>query len=228
MKQVWTASELGECWTLNHDELAFIESRRGVGNRLGFALQLKHYQLYARFINGDREVPVDVAEYLLDQLADRATPLVAYDWTGRSGRRHRQEILQFLSVRGFDDEAEAHFRTWLINEVLPTAPNVSYLADLITDWLLSNRIDRPNASSLNRLIKSAGHEHEERLFAGIHAQLDNATCARLDALLVEQEGSTPFARLRSDIGPAGLATIPVNEFPTPLKKNSKNNTIKHQ
>jgi serine/threonine protein kinase len=27
---------------------------------------------------------------------------------------------------------------------------------------------------------------------------------------------------------AGLSPIPVNEFPTPLKKNSKNNTIKHQ
>ena len=114
-------------------------------------------------------MPADVAEYLLDQLADRATPLVAYDWTGPSGRRHRQEILQFLSVRAFDDEAEAHFRTWLIDEVLSTAPNVSYLADLITDWLLSNRIDRPNVFSLNRLIKSAGREHEDRLFAGIHA-----------------------------------------------------------
>ena len=111
----------------HHDELAFVESRRGVGNRLGFALQLKHYQLYARFINGDREVPVEVAEYLLDQLVDRATPLVAYDWTGRSGRRHRQEILQFLSVRPFDSEAEAHLLTWLINEVLPTAPKISHL-----------------------------------------------------------------------------------------------------
>ena len=151
MKQVWTADELGECWTLNHDELAFVESRRGVVNRLGFALQLKHYQLYARFLNGDREVPADVADYLLDQFGNGATSLDAYDWTGRSGRRHRQEIVQFLSVSAFDDEAEAHLRTWLINEVLPTAPNLSHLADLITDWLLSNRIDRPNTSSLDRL-----------------------------------------------------------------------------
>ncbi len=139
-------------------------------------------------------MPADVAEYLLEQFGDGATPLDAYDWTGRSGRRHRQEILQFLSVRAFDDEAEAHLRAWLINEVLPAAPNVSHLADLITDWLLSNRIDRPNASSLDRLIKSAGREHEDRLLAGIHAQLDSTTCARLDALLVEQEGSTAFAR----------------------------------
>jgi hypothetical protein len=41
MKQVWTADELSECWTLNHDEFAFVESRRGTGNRFGFALQLK-------------------------------------------------------------------------------------------------------------------------------------------------------------------------------------------
>ncbi|MCP4933405.1 MAG: DUF4158 domain-containing protein [bacterium] len=135
-----------------HGEFAFIESRRGVVNRLGFALQLKHYQLYARFLNSDREVPADVAEYLLDQIGGGATSLDAYNWTGHSGRRHRQEIFQFLSVRPFDDEAEANLRAWLINEVLPTAPNLSHLTDLITDWLLSNRIDRPNASSYFRSV----------------------------------------------------------------------------
>ena len=56
MKQLWTADELGESWTLSHDEFVFLEKRRGARNRLGFALQLKHYQLYARFLNGDREV----------------------------------------------------------------------------------------------------------------------------------------------------------------------------
>jgi TnpA family transposase len=207
MKQVWTADELGECWTLNDDELAFVENRRGAGNRLGIALQLKHYQLYAQFLNGDREVPADVAEYLLNQFGDGTTPLDDYDWTGRSGRRHRQEILQFLNVRDFDDEAETQLRAWLIKEVLPAAPPVSYLADLITDWLLSNRIDRPKSSRLDRLIKSAGREHEDRLFAGIRTQLDSTTCARLNALLVEQEGSTPFSRLRSDIGPVSLASV---------------------
>ena len=52
MKQVWTADELGSSWTLNHDEIVLVENRRGPGNRLGFALQLKHYQLYARFLDG--------------------------------------------------------------------------------------------------------------------------------------------------------------------------------
>ncbi len=52
MKQVWTADERGESWTLSHDEFVLVEKRRGAGNRLGFALQLKHYQLYARFIDG--------------------------------------------------------------------------------------------------------------------------------------------------------------------------------
>ena len=50
MKQVWTADELGENWTLSHDEFVLVANRRSAGNRLGFALQLKHYQLYARFL----------------------------------------------------------------------------------------------------------------------------------------------------------------------------------
>ncbi len=111
-------------------------------------------------------------------------------------------MLQFLGERAFDEKAEASLRGWLIRKTLPAAPNASHLADLVSEWLLSNRIDRPNAYSLSRLVKSAGREHEDHLFAGIHAQLDNATCTRLDALLVGQDGSTVFARPRSDIGPA--------------------------
>ena len=57
MKQVWTADELGESWTLRHDEFVLVE------NRLGFALQLKHYQLCACFLDNFRQVASDVTEY---------------------------------------------------------------------------------------------------------------------------------------------------------------------
>ena len=53
-------------------------------NYLGFALQLKYYQLYARFLDGDREVAGDVTEYLVDQLEVGTAKLDAYDWGGRS------------------------------------------------------------------------------------------------------------------------------------------------
>jgi hypothetical protein len=184
-----------------------VENRRGPGNRLGFALQLKHYQLYARFLDGYREVAGDVAEYLVDQLEDDLATLDAYNWGGRSGRRHRREILQFLRVRAFDAEAGTSLREWLINETLPIAPNLSQLEDLIKDWLLHNRVDRPSNYKLDRLIKSARRAHEERLLNGVHAKLDSVAYARLDNLLAEQDGSTAFARLRSDIGPASLESV---------------------
>ena len=151
MKQVWTADELGESWTLSHDEFVLVANRRSAGNRLGFALQLKHYQLYARFLDGYREVAEDVTAYLVDQLEAGSARLDAYDWGGRSGRRHRREILQFFGVRAFDTEAEASLSDWLISDSLPTAPNASHLDDLITDWLLRSRVDRPSDYSLRTL-----------------------------------------------------------------------------
>ena len=63
MKQVWTADELGESWTLTHEEFVLVENHRGVANRLGFALQLQlqlqHYQLCARFLDSYRQVARD-------------------------------------------------------------------------------------------------------------------------------------------------------------------------
>ena len=102
MKQVWTADELGESWTLTHDEFVLVENHRGAANRLGFALQLKQYQLCARFLDDYRQVARDVTEYLVDQLEAGSARLDGYDWGGRSGRRHRREILEFLGVRDFD------------------------------------------------------------------------------------------------------------------------------
>ena len=49
MKQLWTADKLGESWALSHDD--FVLAR----NHLGFA-----FQLYAKFVDGYREMAGDV------------------------------------------------------------------------------------------------------------------------------------------------------------------------
>lgn len=207
MKQVWTVDELGECWTLSSEELVLIDKRRQPENRLGFAHQIKHYQLYARFLDSDRDVPVDVTEYLIDQVGDGTAKLDKYDWAGRSGRRHRLEILKYLGVSTFDEEAEAALRAWLIDQALPGAPNASRLDDQITEWLLANRIDRPAVYQIDRIIPSAKQQHERQLLTAINSRLDEATRARLDTLLIDQGGSAVFTQLRSDTGTAGLEGV---------------------
>jgi hypothetical protein len=48
MKQVWTDTELSEHWTLHDNDYTLLKGKTGQ-SRLALAVQLRHYQLYARF-----------------------------------------------------------------------------------------------------------------------------------------------------------------------------------
>jgi hypothetical protein len=76
-----------------------------------------------------------------------AATLYEYDWNGRTGRRHRDAILEFLGVRTFDDAGEEAFRTWLMTNALPKEPNADTLDEWITAWLCSRRSIVPAATA---------------------------------------------------------------------------------
>jgi len=102
--------------------------------------------------------------HIAGQIGIAPTMLDGYDWTGRSGRRHRQQILEFLAVTPFDKAAETAFRTWLADEVLPHEPNSVALEEQVSTWLARNRISWPGAYRLDRLLASARAAHDERAF----------------------------------------------------------------
>jgi hypothetical protein len=47
MKRIWDAEELATCWSLTFDELQLLKTKPP-RTHLGFAIQLKHYQLNFR------------------------------------------------------------------------------------------------------------------------------------------------------------------------------------
>lgn len=206
MKRIWSDSELREHWTLSVEELSLMENKIA-SNRLGLALQLKNFQLLARFAQREDEFPAAVADYVAHQLNITADHLQSYEWDGRTDRRHRKDIHAFLNVKLFDNIAKKRFRNWLLNDVLPTAPDESCLDDLVTDWLRQQNIDRPGGYRLERQIKSVKNEFENRLFQTIRSRLDAPTCDRLDGMLETTDRSAPFTELKSDIGPVSLESL---------------------
>jgi TnpA family transposase len=98
-----------------------------------------------------------------------------------------------------------------------TAPEKRHLRVSLLDWCQAHHLEPPSDSSAGRIIASAVHGFEERLFARIHDQLSEQTRDRLDALIVvdeaaEQEDEPPstysaFNRLKSDSGRVGLASV---------------------
>src|SRR5689334_12571317 len=118
MRRDGVAEDVGEVWTLGPADLALTGGLPDAG-RLGLAAQLAHWRAHGRFPDDEADLPPAAVGRLAAQLGVDADALEAYDWSGRTGRRHRRLILDHLAVAAFDEAAEARFRRWLAEELLP-------------------------------------------------------------------------------------------------------------
>ncbi|MBF0374933.1 MAG: Tn3 family transposase [Alphaproteobacteria bacterium] len=207
MKRLWSVEELVEHWSLGDGDADLLAGKHASG-RLRFAAQIAFYRFHGRFPNRLDELAPAVIAHLADQIGMAGATLDDYDWTRRTGRRHRREILEALGVRPFDGAAEVAFREWLLDEVMPMAPTATSLEERILGWLATAKVERPAAYRLDRLIRSARQAHETHVFQTLARQLDPATRHRLDALLTEPEDGEPtFLHLRADPGRVGLESL---------------------
>ncbi len=159
MKQFWTDTELGNWWTLTDQDHALLKGKAGSG-RLAIALQLKYYQLYARFPESVQYFPNCVVDYVSTQINHPSDDLTHYSENSRTARQHRRFILSHLKISPFDGVYETSLCHWLMETVLPQAPNASYQDELITTWFINNKVERPGAYRLECVIKSTEREFD--------------------------------------------------------------------
>jgi TnpA family transposase len=206
MQRLWSSEELAECWSLGSEELVLLPGKPDAG-KLGFAVQLAFYKQYARFPEDESDLAPAVIAHLADQIGVSAVLLDGYEWAGRTGRRHRQLILDFLAVVPFEGAAESIFRAWLAEEALPSEPNSTALEDQIGAWFARSRVTRPGSYRLDRVVAAARLAHDERTFRTVAAHLDAETRCRLDGLLADDGSGTAFTRLQADPGRVGLESL---------------------
>jgi hypothetical protein len=82
--------ELVEYWTLLPLELALLNQKNDE-NRLGFAILLKFFEIYARFPLNNQEISVSVVNYVAKVLDIPPEKYSYYDWQGRSIKYHRKD-----------------------------------------------------------------------------------------------------------------------------------------
>jgi len=101
MQRLWSADELGERWSLAPEDLALLADLPDAG-RLGLAAQLAYWRQHGRFPDEEADLAPAVVGHLAAQVGVAADALDGYDWTGRTGRRHRRLILDHLAVAAFE------------------------------------------------------------------------------------------------------------------------------
>src|SRR4051794_39457783 len=147
MRRQWSADELGEHWTLGPEDRALLADLADAG-KLGLAAQLAHWRRHGRFPDDEADLAPAAIERLAAQIGVAADVLDGYDWTGRTGRRHRRLVLDHLAVAAFDEAVEAAFRRWLADELLPREPTAATLEAEIDAWFARGRITPPGAYPL--------------------------------------------------------------------------------
>ena len=206
MQRLWSADELGERWTLLPEDLALLTDLPDTG-KLGLAAQLAYWRQQGRFPDDEADLAPAVVGHLAAQVGVGVDALDGYDWVGRTGRRHRRTILGHLAIVGFDDTAEAAFRRWLADELLPREPGPAALEEEIAGWFARGRVARPGAYRLDRILRSACAAHDDAVLQRVADRLDAGTRRRLDALLADNGDGTAFARLVADPGRVGLESL---------------------
>ncbi|MGC1181956.1 DUF4158 domain-containing protein [Legionella sp.] len=192
-------------WQFNDEELTLLQTKH-TKNRLYFALQLKHYEIHMAFFqnieNISTKIVYKVAKNL--DLSPQIKPLPK-----KTQVTYCQEIRNYFQSRAISQKDDVLVKNWLFDTVFPQETlNLEQLKERVTDFLVKQKIERPSDDSLERIIKSARHQHEELLFELIFTGLDNDTKTSLDELLlIEQNNMSRLSVFKRWPGGLSLKTI---------------------
>jgi len=169
--------QLARYFHLDETDLAFISSRRGNKNKIGFALQLTSVRFLGTFLSDVTLAPANVQKFLAKQIStDAAASLVDYAQRETTKREHTALIREHYGYCEFTEPPWVfrlgrilYSRAWISNE------RPSLMFDFATAWLLENKILLPGVSTLSRLV------------AEIRTRTDNLLWKRLSVLPTEEQ-----------------------------------------
>lgn len=218
MKQFWHPDELAHSWTLSGDERALLANKTGA-TRLAFAVLLKAFQCDGRFPERREDVPHRVVVYLAHQVGVLPDVYAEVDWTGRSSRRHREQILHYCDCRPFRAEDETGLVDWLSERVVTLNPQAEAFKHAAYTHLRRLHVEPPPPERLRRLLRTAVRQREDQLCMDTFVRLSPATRDMLDALiqtdtLEDEVGQAPLfpvtsalATLKDGAGAVKVATV---------------------
>lgn len=220
MKTDWIQEELIEVFTLSPDELKLLENRPPSG-QIGFSVLLKFLQYEGRFPYSLSEVPKTVVEYIAKQLSLPPEAFDSYKWNGRTNKRHKVQIREFLGFREWSRRYSDELIEWLIVNILPQQFKPEQLEEAILNHLRSIKIEQPRAITLERIISSALYSWENAFFISISERLSQKTKTALDSFLgnnipaiivcdnnsSDEEDKISFSKLKGDPGNISIKSI---------------------
>lgn len=172
---------------LDDYELKLAHKKDSENNALAFAVMLKYFQLENRYPKSLSDIDEQLLQALILQLEISVNPLDTFDWNGRTARRFRAEIREYLGYREAAGSDAQALIAWLMQEHLKHAPSLEKTIELAYEYFKQKRIEPFNENKLLRYIKSACAQFEDYVFDRVYQALSPSSIEHIEILLKQQE-----------------------------------------
>ena len=205
-------ADLSDWWRLSIAEEGFLAAKHPRA-RLAAVVKLVHDRQTGRFLKAASDLPAGVAEHLAYATGTQAGDLDGWLWSGRTSRRNRAEILEFLGVRRLTRRDLADVSAFTAEDLCPRGLTRGAMTDRLIAWFFERKIERPAEDELTRLTASVRRRFEERVRDATGGLLSEAQKTRLDESLSDADpvagftGFTGFTGLKAGPGKANLENI---------------------
>jgi TnpA family transposase len=211
MKQQWTGDELAEHWTLTSDEFALLKHKSGK-RRLSFCLMLKFFHYMDRFPAPGDKIPFAVIGHVAAQAGVESSQFSSQHFSGETAGIHREEIRRFLGIRKHTLKDSEELIAWLAANILPDGDwSMERLTMQSYEHFKELKVEPFSPDRIERNIRSALTQFEDRFFADADGRLEDASRGLLDELVGEGTGDEPeeagLADLKQGSGGVNLESI---------------------
>jgi hypothetical protein len=136
---------------LSPSDLKLVRSKRGDGNRLGFAILLLHFSTHGRFPRAESELDPELFADVMAQLgiASMLLPLMVTD---RTAERHRAEIRELLGFREATVADAEGLTEWLRDHAVADTRDICQLTALLEDRCRALQIEPPAPDRVERIV----------------------------------------------------------------------------
>ena len=174
--------EIARHYTLSADDIDQVAAKRGDANRLGYAIVLLYLRHPGRALDPGERPPASVLAYVAGQLGVNARVLGDYARRDATRRAHLADAMLTGGYTTFDRTA-AHAAVAFLTASAQTILRPGQLAGILAEELRRRRVLLAPPLVLEAVIRGARERAEHVAHEVLTSGLDDATLARLDALL---------------------------------------------
>jgi len=189
MSSSFLGEDLVKEWSLSFADIDFVNTKAAAA-RLGFSAQLKFFAARGVFAETSADLAEEAVSYLAEQLGGGSADLSRHDFSGRSGRRHCTEILQYLGFRRMKRADREALTAWISTELCPGGMSAAAMMEQVFLWRRDRKIFGPSRKEMERLVRSERQQFLDAYLCRVADRLFPETVELMEASLAEPESPT--------------------------------------